>query len=99
MPPASWPVKSRFRERSCCRRYAPGVRFVIFGAGAIGGVVGARLAQAGRDVVLIARGAHYDAIREHGLRIEDPVQRAVLVDRRVSDPRRGARGPTRMWSC
>ena len=43
---------------------APGVRFVIFGAGAIGGVVGARLAQAGLDVVLIARGAHYDAIRD-----------------------------------
>ena len=71
-------MKSRFRERSSCHRYAPGVRFVIFGAGAIGGVVGARLAQAGRDVVLIARGAHYDAIREHGLTIEDPVQRAVL---------------------
>jgi 2-dehydropantoate 2-reductase len=48
------------------------MRFVIYGAGAIGGVVGARLFQAGHDVALIARGAHYEAIREHGLRIQSP---------------------------
>ena len=35
------------------------MRFVIFGAGAIGGVVGAKLHQAGFDVALIARGAPY----------------------------------------
>jgi 2-dehydropantoate 2-reductase len=48
------------------------MRFVVYGAGAIGGVVGARLAQRGHDVVLIARGAHYAAIRDHGLRIQSP---------------------------
>jgi 2-dehydropantoate 2-reductase len=48
------------------------VRFVVFGAGAIGGVVGARLHQAGYDVTLIARGAHYEAITRTGLRLEDP---------------------------
>ena len=36
----------------------------MFGAGGIGGVVGARLAQHGHDVALIARGAHRDAIRD-----------------------------------
>ena len=48
------------------------MRFVVFGAGAIGGVVGGRLALHGHDVVLIARGAHHDAIRDSGLRIESP---------------------------
>ena len=45
------------------------MRFVVYGAGAIGGVVGARMFQNGHDVVLIARGAHYEAIRDKGLRI------------------------------
>ena len=51
------------------------MRFVIFGAGAIGGVVGARLHQAGRAVTLIARGAHLDAIRRDGLTLVTPVER------------------------
>jgi 2-dehydropantoate 2-reductase len=46
------------------------VRFVVFGAGAIGGVVGARLFQAGAEVLLIARGAHYNAITTRGLTLE-----------------------------
>lgn len=48
------------------------MRFVVYGAGAVGGVVGARLAQHGYGVALIARGPHLDAIRRHGLRIDDP---------------------------
>ena len=40
----------------------------MFGAGAIGGLVGARLAQNGVDVSLIARGPHLAAMRERGLR-------------------------------
>jgi len=54
------------------------MRFIIFGAGAIGGVVGAKLHQSGFDVTLIARGTHYEAIREKGLTIEQPHQSAVL---------------------
>ena len=54
------------------------MRFIIFGAGAIGGVVGANLHQSGHDVALIARGAHYEAIREHGLTLERPDRTAVL---------------------
>src|ERR1700733_11593389 len=54
------------------------MRFIIFGAGAIGGVVGANLHQAGYDVALIARGAHYDAIRDHGLTLETPRRNVVL---------------------
>ncbi len=48
------------------------MRFVVYGAGAIGGVVGGRLAEAGHEVVLIARGEHHDAIRDEGLRLVLP---------------------------
>lgn len=61
-------------------------RFVVFGAGAIGGVVGARLSQAGHDVVLIARGPHLDAIQRHGLRLQAPGEDELLRIPAVSDP-------------
>ncbi len=48
------------------------MRFVVYGAGAIGGVLGGRLAEHGADVTLIARGPHLEAIRERGLTIESP---------------------------
>jgi 2-dehydropantoate 2-reductase len=46
------------------------MRFVIYGAGGIGGVIGARLFENGHDVALIARGAHREAIEANGLRID-----------------------------
>ena len=45
------------------------MRFAILGAGAIGGFLGGRMARAGEDVVLIARGPHLEAMRRDGLRI------------------------------
>ncbi|MGC0423362.1 ketopantoate reductase family protein [Embleya sp. AB8] len=48
------------------------MRCVVLGAGAIGGVLGARLAQAGHDVHVVDRRAHVDAIRAHGLRVRSP---------------------------
>jgi 2-dehydropantoate 2-reductase len=48
------------------------VRIVIAGAGAIGGYIGARLARAGADVVLYARGPHLQAMQKRGLRIRSP---------------------------
>ena len=48
------------------------MRFVIAGAGAIGGYIGARLAEAGADVVLFARGPHLRAMEERGLRVVSP---------------------------
>jgi 2-dehydropantoate 2-reductase len=50
------------------------MRFVIYGAGAIGGTVGVRLHQSGHEVVLIARGAHHDAIVSRGLTLETPAE-------------------------
>jgi 2-dehydropantoate 2-reductase len=48
------------------------MRFVVIGAGAIGGVLAARLRQHGYDVVLAARGAHGDMIARHGLILRTP---------------------------
>jgi 2-dehydropantoate 2-reductase len=62
------------------------MRFVIFGAGAIGGAVGARLHQSGHAVTLIARGVHLEAIRDRGLTFLTPVERAVLPLAAVGDP-------------
>ena len=64
----------------------PSMRFVVYGAGAIGGVVGARLFQNGYDVALIARGAHYEAIRDHGLRIQSPDDDETLAIPVVDHP-------------
>ena len=49
-------------------------RYIIYGAGGIGGTIGARLFQRGHDVVLIARGAHFRAIEDDGLRFVTPIQ-------------------------
>lgn len=45
------------------------MKFLIAGAGAIGGYIGARMAQAGQDVTLYARGPHLRAMQERGLRV------------------------------
>jgi len=46
------------------------MRVAVMAAGAVGGYFGARLAAAGHDVVFFARGAHLDAIRKNGLKVE-----------------------------
>ena len=46
------------------------MRIAVFGAGGVGGYLGGRLAQAGEDVVFIARGAHLQALQTDGLRVE-----------------------------
>jgi len=47
------------------------MKLCVFGAGAVGGLIAGRLAQAGHDVAVVARGAHLAAIRERGLRLRD----------------------------
>jgi 2-dehydropantoate 2-reductase len=46
------------------------MRIAVFGTGGIGGYFGGRLAQAGEDVVFIARGEHLQAMRANGLRVD-----------------------------
>jgi 2-dehydropantoate 2-reductase len=61
------------------------MRYVIIGAGAIGGVLGARLHDTGHDTVLVARGANAAALREHGLTLATPtgttVHQIPVIDR------------------
>ncbi|MFD7096279.1 ketopantoate reductase family protein [Streptomyces xanthophaeus] len=45
------------------------MRYIIIGAGAVGATIGGRLAEAGGEVVLVARGAHADALRADGLKL------------------------------
>jgi 2-dehydropantoate 2-reductase len=47
------------------------MKVCVVGAGAIGGLLGARLADTGHEVSLVARGAHLAAIRAHGLAVKD----------------------------
>ena len=56
-------------------------RIAVYGAGGVGGYFGGRLAQAGAEVHFIARGAHLQALREHGLRV-----RSVKGDFEVQAP-------------
>ena len=45
------------------------MKFLIAGAGAIGAYIGARMARAGLDVTLFARGPHLRAMQAHGVRV------------------------------
>ena len=45
------------------------MKTAIIGAGAIGGLVGARLALAGEQVTFLVRGANLQAIRQHGIKL------------------------------
>src|SRR5271166_4495363 len=60
------------------------MRYIILGAGAIGGAIGGRLHESGRNVVLVARGAHYEALRDRGLELRDP-ERTVTLQVPVAD--------------
>jgi 2-dehydropantoate 2-reductase len=56
------------------------MKICIFGAGAIGGYMGAKLAEAGADVSLVARGPHLAAMKANGLRlIEETGETSVTV--------------------
>lgn len=62
------------------------MKIAIMGAGGVGGYFGGRLAQAGHDVVFIARGAHLKALRERGLTLKSALGDATIKVRAVEDP-------------
>src|SRR5438309_10997835 len=47
----------------------PPLRFLFFGAGAVGSLLGARLAQAGSEVTLVGRPSHVEAVTRDGVRM------------------------------
>jgi 2-dehydropantoate 2-reductase len=62
------------------------MRFVVVGAGAIGGAVGARLFERGHDVTLVARGDHGRALEQSGLVLEAPGESVTLPIPTVAEP-------------
>jgi 2-dehydropantoate 2-reductase len=63
------------------------MRYIVIGAGGVGGTIGGRLAQAGHEVVLVARGPHLDALRaQGGLRLATPEGTSVIDVPAVSGP-------------
>src|ERR1700737_2934480 len=61
------------------------MRIAVMAAGAVGGYFGGRMAAAGHDVAFIARGAHRDAIRRGGLKIESALGDLHLKDINITD--------------
>ena len=61
------------------------MRIAVVGVGGVGGYFGGRLAQAGEDVVFIARGAHGQALHTDGLHVESVVGDFVVQPVQVTD--------------
>lgn len=64
----------------------PSMRFVVVGAGAVGGVVGGYLARSGQDLALVARGEHGRRIAVDGLTVETPQGAFVVHPPTASTP-------------
>jgi 2-dehydropantoate 2-reductase len=62
------------------------MRFVIYGAGAVGGTIGGRLFEAGHDVTLVARGDHLSALQRDGLTLAAPTGTVTLAVPAVGSP-------------
>lgn len=62
------------------------MRYIIYGAGGIGSIMGGHLARTGHDVVLIGRPGHVDAINKQGLRLVTPLETYVLQIPAVTGP-------------
>lgn len=61
------------------------MKIAVFGTGGVGGFFGGRLARAGEDVTLLARGEHLRAIREHGLTVTGPEGSFTVSPAQVTD--------------
>jgi 2-dehydropantoate 2-reductase len=61
------------------------MRIAIVGVGGVGGLLAGLLSRAGTEVAVLARGAHADAIRAHGLRVDSPLGRFTAPVAAVSD--------------
>jgi len=62
------------------------MKICIFGAGAIGGYMGAKLAEVGADVSLVARGPHLAAMQAHGLTLVEEGETKTFPVTASDDP-------------
>ena len=60
------------------------MKYLIIGTGGIGGAVAGFLASAGKDVTVIARGAHLAAFKEKGLCLKSGIKGDICI--RISKP-------------
>src|SRR6266567_1826698 len=79
-----FPSFARRGIRSCSTFVPHPMRFLVAGAGAVGAYIGARMVRDGQDVTLFARGPHYLAMKERGVRVleadDDFVVHPEVVD-------------------
>ncbi len=61
------------------------MKIAVIGAGGVGGAFGAAMAKAGADVTFVARGAHLEAMRRNGLRIEGGRGETVISPCKATD--------------
>jgi 2-dehydropantoate 2-reductase len=62
------------------------IKIAIFGLGGVGGYIGAKLAQASlAEVTFFARGEHFDAIKEHGLKVIDQGEEFTIKPKKIID--------------
>ncbi len=69
------------------------MRFIIYGAGGIGGVIGGHLARTKHDVMLIGRPGQVKAVTKHGLHLITPTGTHILHIPAVTEPREIKFGP------
>src|SRR5215203_261866 len=62
------------------------MKIAILGAGGVGGYFGGLLAQAGHPVAVLARGAHLEALRDHGLEVRTPEGTFTVAVEAAGDP-------------
>lgn len=62
------------------------MRYIVIGPGAVGGTIGGLLTRAGHDVVLVARGAHLEALRSDGLTVAAPAETFTVRPPVVAGP-------------
>jgi 2-dehydropantoate 2-reductase len=84
-------ARRRGRSFQLCKGVA--VRLIVYGAGAIGGLIGALLSEHGQEVVLIARGRHAEVIRASGLVVASPSGSRVVEMAVVAEPAAARIGP------
>ena len=62
------------------------MRYIVYGAGGIGGGIGAQLFRHGHEVILICRGAHLATVQRRGLTLKTPRESVTLKIPAVGDP-------------
>ncbi len=75
------------------------MRYLVIGAGGTGGSITAYMNEAGRDVTVIARGRHLEAITENGLRMDTPDRGSFLTKPKASDMEHYSEMPDAIFVC